>query len=474
MKKNLLIAFILMAQSFYAQIVSYDNSFASNGKFVITAANNSYRSRIIQNADGSVYLTYAKDDASQGSPIYVLSKLHPNGAVDTSFGNNGETMINNYFAGIDSQLTKQTDGKLLIYGFNTEGAVIFRFLPNGQPDITFGVNGICKITNVFTDFYSYGYGLYLQNNKIIIYGMSTDGPSNFYKSVYRLNTDGSIDTAFGNNGSISTMGNFIFLDNQSNIISLISDYSHTNANVTYPNGGLEKYNSDGQPLTSFGNNGSLAFTTSPGNIKSAFMDSNNNIICSNNINNEIFRLNPNGGYDNTFTFNNNSYPFSIISLSAIVEKSGSYYISGQTGSTGDTFFISKLSYTGAVDPVFNYYSEATFPSLPVIDDLIINNNTILAGRGGSNILKFLLNQSTLSISARVESNTFIFENPVHQNIIFTGKNKPSMIEIYTTDGKLVKTTQENNSDVSDLPAGIYFAKAIFENGKTVLKKLVKN
>lgn len=473
MTKNLLIAFILMAQSFYSQIVSYDNSFALNGKFTIPAANNFYRSRIAQNADGSIYFTYAKDDASQGSPIYVLSKLHPNGTLDTSFGNNGETIISNYFAGVDSQLTKQTDGKLLIFGFNTDGAVIFRFLPNGQPDTTFGINGISKIANVFTDFNSHGYGLYLQNNKIIIYGMSSGGQSNFYKSIYRLNNDGNIDSTFGNNGSISTMGNFIFLDNQSNIISFITDYSHTNANIAYPNGGLEKYNTDGQPISSFGNNGSLVFSSSPGIVGNAFMDSSNNIVCSNNINNEIFRLTPNGGYDNTFTFHNNSYPFSIISLSAIVEKSGNYYISGQTGSTGDTFFISKLTSTGAADPIFNYYSEATTTS-PVIDDMIINSNNILAGRGGSNILKFMLGSSTLSTITDIKASSLTVDNPVHQNFTFTATSELQAIEIYSIDGKQLKTIRENHSDISDLPAGTYFAKAIFKNKKTFIKKFIKN
>jgi hypothetical protein len=170
------------------------------------------------------------------------------------------------------------------------------------------VNGISEVSNVLTDFNSLGYGLYLQNNKIIIYGISINGPSDFYKSVYRLNNDGSIDNTFGNNGSIKTMGNFIFLDNQSNIVSLITNYSNTNANITYPNGGMEKYNSNGQPLTSFGNNGVLVFTNSPGMVGTAFMDSDNNILCS-NINNEIFRITSNGIYDNSFVFDpDNSYP----------------------------------------------------------------------------------------------------------------------------------------------------------------------
>ncbi|MDH6252762.1 putative delta-60 repeat protein [Chryseobacterium sp. H1D6B] len=474
MKKKLLLAFILIIQNVCAQIVSYDNSFASTGKYTVTASiNTSYRKKIIKNTDGSIYFTYARDNASLGSPECVISKLNPNGTLDSSFGNNGETVISNYYAGVDSQLTKQTDGKLLIYDFNTDGSVIVRVLPNGQLDTAFGINGVSKIANVYTDFNSYGYGLYLQNNKIIIYGLSTDEQSNFYKSIHRLNNDGNIDTTFGNNGSINTMGNFVFLDSQSNIITLISDHSYTNANTTYPNGGLEKYNGNGQPLTSFGNNGTLAFTTSPGMVGTAFMDSNNNIICY-NMNNEIFRINSIGAYDSSFVFDSsNSYPFTITNISSVVEKNGNYYIAGQTGSMGETFFISKLTPTGAVDPIFNYYSETTASS-EGIGDMIINNNNIIAERG-TTILKFLLSNPTLSTLDKEKSNQDItFENPVKQNLVFTTKDKVNKIEIYSADGKFLKTIQDNNTDVSELSKGIYIAKITFKNRKSVTKKLIKD
>lgn len=473
MKKKLLFAFILIIQNAYAQIVSYDNTFASSGKYTLTTAvNSNYQTKILQNADKSIYFTYARDNASLGSPECVISKLTPSGILDTSFGNNGETIISNSYAGGDSQLTKQTDGKILIYGFDTDGSVIVRILPNGQLDTTFGVNGVSKIANVYSDFNSYGYGLYLQNNKIIIYGLSTSGPSNFYKSIYRLNNDGSIDNTFGNNGSVNTMGNFIFLDSQSNVISFITNHSHTNANVTYPNGGLEKYNSNGQPITGFGNNGTLAFTTSPGMVGTAFMDSNNNIVCY-NMNNEIFRINSNGVYDSSFIFDNsNSYPF-MINLSSVVEKNGNYYIAGQTGSMGETFFISKLTPGGAVDPIFNYYSETTSTSVG-IGDMIIDNHHIIAGRG-TTILKFLLNNSTLSVVNKKSPDLAItFENPVNQNLVYKTKEKVTKIEIYSADGKMIKTVKENNSTVSEMPAGTYIVKVIFENGKTSTKKLMKN
>ncbi|MET3038485.1 T9SS type A sorting domain-containing protein [Chryseobacterium sp. NRRL B-14859] len=474
MIKNLLLLCILIIQSVSAQIVSYDNGFASNGRHAITGGNNSYRTKIVQNPDKSIYFTYARDNSPLNISECVVSKLNANGIVDSSFGNNGETIISGYYTPVDSQLTRQTDGKLLIFGFNTDGAVIARITSNGQLDTTFGVNGISKISNVFTDFNSVGYGLYLQNDKIIIYGLATDGPSDFYKSIYRLNTDGSIDNTFGNNGSVKTMGNFIFLDNQSNIVSLITNYTNTNANVTYPNGGMEKYNINGQPLTSFGNNGTLVFTNSPGMVGTAFMDSNNNIICT-NMNNEIFRITPNGAYDSSFTFDAiNSYPFTIISISSVVEKNDNYFIAGQTGSMGETFFISKLNSTGSVDSSFNYYSE-TVTSSDSIGDMIIDNNHLIAGRG-TNILKFFLNDSTLATASQpiISQPSISFENPIKHNLIYDTKETVQSIDIYSSEGKLTKTIKRNRSDLSDLPDGVYLLKIRFINGKETTKKIIKN
>lgn len=461
-----------MIQSVSAQILSYDTSFASGGRHTIPGGNTIYRTGIIQNADQSIYFTYTRNNASTGTSEYIVSKLSANGILDSSFGNNGETIITDYYTATTSQLTRQPDGKLLLFSFNNDGAVIIRMTSNGQLDSTFGSNGISKISNVYSDFNSTGYGLYLQNDKIIIHGLTIGGNSNYYKSIYRLNNDGSIDNTFGNNGSVKTMGNFLFLDNQSNMVSLITNYTNTNANITYPNGGMEKYNSDGKPLTSFGNNGALAFSTNPGMIGTASIDSNNNIVCT-NLNNEIFRISSNGTYDNSFIFNAaNSYPFEIISLSSVVEKNGNYFIAGQTGTMGETFFISKLTPTGSVDSSFKNYSETTADS-DGITDMIIDNGHIVAGKG-SRILKFSLNNATLATTAQpiTSQPTISFENPVKQNLIYKTKETVQSIDIYS-GGKITKTVKSNHSDLSDLPNGVYLVKVRFTNGKETSKKLIK-
>ena len=171
MNKILLLISIVLFQGTFAQINYKDNTFAVNGIYSIPSMVSgiptdfsSYWSRMIQNQDGSIYFTYNKENLSGGlSEPVVLSKISSSGMTDITFGTNGEAIAN--FNSLNSHLHKQTDGKLLIIGFNS-GANIVRFLPNGQLDPSFGNNGISKITNLDADIDLTNYGLFFQNNKI--------------------------------------------------------------------------------------------------------------------------------------------------------------------------------------------------------------------------------------------------------------------------------------------------------------------
>jgi hypothetical protein len=45
---------------------------------------------------------------------------------------------------------------------------------------------------------------------------------------------------------------------------------------------------------------------------------------------------------------------------------------------------------------------------------------------------------------------------------------------FGNNGKFIKTVQENNTNISELPKGIYIVKVKFENGKSATKKIIKN
>ncbi len=468
-----MLAFVLTVQSVCAQIISKDPSFASNG--VSNIANYMYAWTMAQDdSNGSIYSSYS---IPNGTETFVY-KLTANGVLDSNFGNNGKIQLP-YYTYL-CQLKMQPDGKLIIFGYgNTSGGVsgsidvgiIYRILPNGQLDPPFGTNGISIMTNcIGFDVNGRSFGLILQNTKIIVYDSAT---------IRRFNANGSIDTSFGNNGSVDTQGNsyygaFVLMDNQSNLICI------TRINSSNDNGVIKKFSQDGQPVTGFGNNGILQLSFPLAPFATAIIDSNNKIVISksNSTGNEILRLNQDGILDSTF-----DCALSIIYPSAlaksIIEKNGYYYIGGNQSShpyipfssdESPTFFT-KLTQSGSIAPDFGYYPDNSFAS---IEEIIVKNTNIISNVGGA-IVKYLLNTTTLSTAKTTKASIDIsFENPVNENLIYKSKEKISKIEIYSLDGKLIKIVKENNSNVSELPKGVYITKVTFENRKTSTKKLIKN
>ncbi|PJJ62966.1 T9SS type A sorting domain-containing protein [Chryseobacterium geocarposphaerae] len=468
MKKILLLGCILAIQSIYAQIISKDPSFASNGIYNIGNGNN-YVWTMAQNVDDSIYSSYSVPASGQT----FLLKLNANGTSDPNFGNNG--VIQLPYDTYQCQLKIQPDGKLIVFGHNPSlGGLVYKIFPNGQLDTAFGTNGISTISSVHSsDEQARSIGLILQNGKIIVHGITWNSNTISQHKIYRLNNDGSIDMSFGNNGSVITqgaypLGTFVLLDNQSNIICMTKTISSN-----LGNGVIEKFNPDGQPIMSFGNNGILQTTMNFGYVGAAMIDSNNKIVYSNHTY-EIFRVNPDGTPDNTFNYNLSA--FSGLSggawIQSIVEKNGYYYIGGNgEGDFASTYFVSKLNPNGSINSSFGYYSEAS--NLYSIEEMAVNNDNIIA-HGSGYIVKYLLNNSTLSIADILKANDQIsFENPVKQSLIYQSEEKISKIEIYSSNGKLVKTAKENNSNVSELPKGVYMIKVFFENGKFTTKKMIK-
>ncbi|MGU3373605.1 T9SS type A sorting domain-containing protein [Chryseobacterium sp. M5A1_1a] len=470
MIKNLLLA-TLVVQSVSAQIISRDNTFATNGIHSITS--NYASSKMLQVSNGDIYYTF---DKNNGAPTATsISRLASNGSLDMAFGNNGEIQLP--YGSHDSKLKLQPDGKLLFYTFdsNSNEAAIIRMLPNGQLDNTFGVSGVAKVANLNVDFNLKGYDLILQNNKIIVYGQEpvTDPLQNPPERIYRLNENGSVDTTFGNNGFITHSGtlDLVETDTQSNIVCF--GLSKDNGNYV---GTTTKYTHDGQPLSGFGNNGAVYLTFNTGSIQSIILDNNNNIIFSRfdpNAAGSLNKVNADGSFDGSFVANFNSTFSFPVDMFSIIEKDGYYYLGGMYyGQNYPSFFISRAKQTGQMDSTFNYFTE-TSQELASIGDMIVNDNNIIAN-GSNRIVKYLLNNPTLATIESTSASTIAFENPVSQNLIYTTKDKVAKIEIFSTTGKLMKTTKDSNTPVSDLPNGVYMAKITFENGNSTTKKLIKN
>ncbi|MGE8552764.1 MAG: T9SS type A sorting domain-containing protein [Chryseobacterium jejuense] len=464
MTKNLFIVLLLVAQNAFAQIISKDPNFATNGKYPMPG---NLTWSMVQNPNGETYFTH---NTNTSNPINVtatyLSKLTTSGILDTTFGVNGTAQLpNNSYL---NEVKIQPDGKLIVFGFtNTESVAISRILPNGQPDLTFGNNGTVIVPSLVPDQNYASAGIILQNDKILVHAIKYIQNVQHQHVIFRLNSNGSLDSTFGNNGYTATKGTpasrtFVRMDNQSNIICYSSS-----------SGFIQKFNLNGQPVTSYGNNGVLSFVDANGygygGTNAVFVDSNNKILFALASEDKLQRLNQDGTFDTTFNYNanTNSGLNGGAWIQSITEKDGSYYVGGTGYSIN---LISKISQSGLVDPLFNDYLQTDSD----VEEMFIHNNNIMI-RGNGYIVKYLLTNGSLSTVDIAKTNpTISFENPVKQDLIYQSKEKVRKIEIYYSDGKIAKTIKNSDFTVSELIKGIYFAKVTFENGKTITKKLIKD
>jgi|JI6StandDraft_1071083.scaffolds.fasta_scaffold06638_2 uncharacterized delta-60 repeat protein len=134
-----------------------------------------------------------------------------NGVLDETFANAGIYTYDFGFVDVLYGIELQEDGKIVAAGSAldatyTSEAKVLRLLPDGTPDMDFGTNGIVDLP---LNEESYAYDLLIKDNgQLLIAGISAIQPYVYAMAITQLNSDGSIDTSFGTNGTtIINLGN---------------------------------------------------------------------------------------------------------------------------------------------------------------------------------------------------------------------------------------------------------------------------
>ncbi len=188
-----------------------DSSFSGNGIATISLGlQDDIVGDMALQPDGKIIITGKKGASHDGeaTAIYLLRYL-TDGNLDKSFGEKGIVYsdIGIYLSEINS-IVLQTDNKILIGGRYKSGElVLIRYLPDGDIDLTFdenkdGIAGILLGDNDYPN--SHIYDLAVQTDgKIVASG--TAGKYNYQMAVIRFNSDGSIDSAFGDKPGYSVL-----------------------------------------------------------------------------------------------------------------------------------------------------------------------------------------------------------------------------------------------------------------------------
>ena len=307
---RLLVLSALFVTSTFANTVTHDTSFSGDGYSVlpIVQVSNDYsasRSFAIQ-PDGKIVVAgdVIRDHEQRE---FALSRINPDGTLDTSFGTNGIVVArlgNN--ADSVSKVRLQPDGKILLAGTSwADGTgyniLLVRYNSNGTLDTTFNSTGFVT-RNINGESYDYaGDMAVLPDGKIVVVGSSNPGYAVGDILIMRFNADGTLDTTFDGDGILvmtttagGAAGQIILLPDGK---YLVTGYRNDGAKPDFL---LMRLNPDGSFDTSFGTGGATVASVSPdaNYISSTDRQSDGKIIAVGS--NYIARFTSDGILDTTF------------------------------------------------------------------------------------------------------------------------------------------------------------------------------
>ncbi len=256
---------------------SLDNSFNGNGKVTVNFGVADFANSLSIQPDGKIVVGGSTQLASNVATDFAVARLNPDGSLDTTFDGDGKVVTAikpgnyDYIKGT----TIQPDGKIIAVGYtqgsgSTIGALV-RYNPDGSVDTSFGGQGI---------LFDYGRSMNsvaLQpDGKIIAAGIE-DTPQGSSFSVFRFNTDGSLDFSFDRDGRLSTAfsqsaeAKSVLIQSDQKIVVTGTTWSYSSNGLSLslaiarynPNGSLDtSFDADGKLTDSLGDR--LTFSTGAG------------------------------------------------------------------------------------------------------------------------------------------------------------------------------------------------------------------
>lgn len=293
---------------------SIDSSFGVNGsRIFLNPGTTESPLDIGVQPDGKVVVV---GEISQGYYKIFAFRLNTDGAIDSSFADNGKFIHSfqgvNHFSKV---LNFTNDNKILISGHLGTPRVPFhlKLNLNGSIDLSYGINGAVFVTGL-------GFSATLIDSKILntgeIFFLSYKVLNNIYSSaIVKLAANGSIDSSFGVDGiALRTFPKTIV---PHTILSMTDGKLLIGGVMTYGNNAppqeqcfILRYQSDGTLDNSFGVNGVIEYnnTYSTSCFEIAIQPSDNKIVAigkkqsSASDKNRLFitRFHANGAQDTEF------------------------------------------------------------------------------------------------------------------------------------------------------------------------------
>jgi uncharacterized delta-60 repeat protein len=306
---------------------SLDSTFGTNG--IVTtpiSVGTEFIADMIIQPDGKIVVGGRSYNSIADKMSMALARYLPNGTLDTTFSGDGILVFNLNATSNDmiNALAIQSDGKIVAAGSSStsslQKAMLVRIMPNGILDNGFGTSAMVLTSNVqqITD-------IALQTDgKIVAVG----NYNSYNLFAIRYHTDGTLDSSFGANGIVETLTSPNI--SSFNTVAIQADGKILcGGNEKWKINTLFRYNTNGTLDSSFGTNGKVAidltYTGLPNaNLSDITLQPDGKILATGTMNNfatiasQIFitRYNTNGTLDSSFMGNgtlldNNYYSYAM-------------------------------------------------------------------------------------------------------------------------------------------------------------------
>jgi uncharacterized delta-60 repeat protein len=356
----------------FAQNYPLDSTFAESGKAIVDITSvNIAQNHIATQSDGKIVFATSKVKYNNGYDYdFCLLRFNPDGSLDNFFGNQGMILCDlgstEDFA-FDIEI--QSDDKILVVGttgeFNDRDFALIRLNADGTNDQSFGINGIVKTSILYDDEL---YSVALQTDGKIVVG----GIGNSKGYIFRFLNDGILDTSFGSYGKVTLQYGAITMVRD---ITLLADGTIIAVGQIGGNGAdgfATKINTDGSINTAFGANGKFIVNfNNQEYINSVYSQNDGKILLGGaygymNGSNPTFeflilRLTPEGILDNSFsTSGKTTFGFGLNNAfnecnSIVLDANNNIFAIGYTNNlqqTNSNFALAKLTSNGSLELTF--------------------------------------------------------------------------------------------------------------------------
>ena len=508
-KRLLLLFWVLGVTSIYAQNPGdLDTTFEYDGfSWAGVSTLDDYLSDVLIDSNGgiiglgTVYEGWSTHD-------FALVKITSDGLDwDSSFADNGintTTQISTSpYAGIIGTL--QPDEKILATGSQGTGFAVVRYNIDGSLDDEFAGDGKLFVNVLSNGIYNSETPVSMNlfnDGSIMVIGRLNDGWGNTFTYLSKINSDGTIDTNFGTDGSIIFSDYFaekaLFLDDA--FIAAKTEDAFIK---------LRRYTNDGQLDTSFGNSGEISIDIEQNTILGDLvMDDQNNMYLTGYWSNDedsidytqswLLKLNSNGIVDNTFGTNGiqllsvinfsdsrSEFPRSLLLSDGLLYVGGYYNITFST--TSFKGYVACFDLNGTLNSSFGTDGVVSLGNtLNKVKKLKIDNDgkLLIAGDDTSGDDDFMFARLHTNLSLSVEDQSFnkaikLFPNPADK--VLTIKTRTAAIDyinIYNNLGQTVMdlgpiNSEEYTINTEALQKGIYYINIKDVQGNIFNGKVLK-